>query len=219
VKSFIRRLGQKIKSPVPYIAVAEQQYSGLGAPIPLHYHFLASCPPQWADQFQVLAADLWPQVGGNCDIHPYDSSQNGAYYIAKTASHNDFHWIQGDLNHLTYTGQHDLYSGTQESSYVPKHAKGHLAPLTSLFDKHQVAEHSMFATLPTMLASSRGTTTLLIVVPACHPPLPRDGRMRVGNDALGIVPWLAKTQDEFRVGLPSGKRVEPCRFRQRMCRW
>jgi hypothetical protein len=132
VKNFMRRLRQKIKSPVPYIAVAEHKYSGLDASIQLHYHFLACCPPQWANQFQVLAAQIWSQIGGNCDIHPYDSSQDGAYYIAKTASHNDFHWIQGDLNHLTYTGQHDLYSAAQESSYVPKHAKGHLAPLTTL---------------------------------------------------------------------------------------
>src|SRR5437899_1892869 len=132
LKNFMRRLGQTINSRIPYVAVPEHRISGLGAPIRLHYHFLASCPPQWGNQFQVLAADLWPQIGGNCDIHPYDSSQDGAHYIAKTASHNDFHWIQGDLDHLTYTGQHDLYSATQESSYVPKHAKGHAAPLTTL---------------------------------------------------------------------------------------
>ena len=128
----MRRLGVKIKSRIPYVAVPERRLSGLGAPIRLHYHFLAACPPQWADQFQVLASDIWPKIGGNCDIHPYDPSQNGAHYIAKTASHDGFDWFQGNLEHLTYTGQQDLYAAAQQSPYVPEHAKGHSAPLTTL---------------------------------------------------------------------------------------
>lgn len=126
VRNYMRRIGVELKARIPYIAVPESRYSGMGkSPVRLHFHFLAACPPRCEDNFLKFCQNVWLQMGGgDCKIDPYNSQQHGGYYLAKLASQPNYEWAADNLDRITYTGSTDLYSSIQSNQYVPSHAKG-----------------------------------------------------------------------------------------------
>jgi len=127
MKNYMRQLGQSIKAWIPYVAVPEQRFSGLGMPaIAVHFHFLAACPRQWRSTFATRAEQLWEDMEGNARVTNYDPAQAAAYYLAKTAGKADFEFMLENIDRLPYQGPADLLTASASSSYVPKHAVGHI---------------------------------------------------------------------------------------------
>lgn len=123
-RSFVSRLQDALKAPVAYIAAQEFRTSGLGFPaIPLHWHFMLATPPHLQAALKRSAKRLWEEHHGNFHAGAYDARRSGAWYIAKLASHTNFHYLVENLDRLTYNGPTDLYGQMQEDPYVPTHVR------------------------------------------------------------------------------------------------
>src|SRR5438067_8984546 len=121
MKGYMRRLSKSIRVPIAYIAVAESRPSGLGHhAIRPHWHFLTACPEHRAPELTRTARALWTRCYGDLMIKPYDSSRQGAYYIAKLASQSGFDYQVENLDRLRYNGPHDLFAAAKKNSYVPE---------------------------------------------------------------------------------------------------
>jgi putative SOS response-associated peptidase YedK len=69
----------------------------------------------------------------------------------------------------------------------------------SLFDKQQISEHLHVQLPQTKSASSHRTTTLYPVIPSSSfAAVVRTGKRELAMMRWGIVPWFAKTEDEFK---------------------
>jgi hypothetical protein len=121
---YFDRLRRSIKAPIAYLAVPERRTSGLGLPpIALHWHFVASVPPQHTTTFLHNARSLWKEHYGNPKIEPYDAGRSGAHYLAKTAGASNFDYVVYNLKRLSYSGPADLYQHFQKDPYVPDHVR------------------------------------------------------------------------------------------------
>jgi hypothetical protein len=121
---YFDRLRRSIKAPMAYLAVPECQTSGLGHPaIPLHWHFVASVPPQHTMTVLQNARSLWYKHYGNAKIDLYDPGRSGAHYLAKQAGQSNFDYVVDNLDMLTYRGPADLFEHAQTDPYVPDHIR------------------------------------------------------------------------------------------------
>jgi hypothetical protein len=91
--------------------------------IPLHWHFLTACPEYHAAELTRNASALWTRCYGDLQIKPYDSSREGARYIAKLASQSGFDYMVENLDRLGYYGHKDLFKAAEKNPYLPQHVK------------------------------------------------------------------------------------------------
>jgi hypothetical protein len=129
---YFDRLRKSIKAPIAYLAVAERRISGLGHPaIPLHWHFVASAPPQYTTTVLHNARSFWGKHYGNAKIDPYDARCSGAHYLAKLAGDSRFEFFFENLDRLPYRGPVDLFEHARTDPYVPDHVR-HLTTAKTL---------------------------------------------------------------------------------------
>ena len=122
--AYFDRLRRSIKAPIAYLAVPERRTSGLGHPaIPLHWHFVASVPPQHTMTVLHNARSLWDKHYGNAKIDLYEPERSGAHYLAKQAGQSNFDYVVDNLDRLTYRGPVDLFKHWQTDPYVPDHVR------------------------------------------------------------------------------------------------
>lgn len=122
MKRYMERLSRKMKTPISYFAGLEQRLSGCGmSPIPVHWHFLATCDPDYG--LSEVAQALWTEKFGDAKIEAYDPVRNGAFYVSKLAGHANGDFTFGNMDMLTYRGPSDLIAAAHANPYVPNHLK------------------------------------------------------------------------------------------------